>query len=116
MLPPAPLRFSTMNCWPNRWLSACASTRAAMSPDAPAARLGLSRRGGGVWCGGGGGGVPGGGGVAGVGGGRKRRRAGVWASARERGGDDAVLSALNAAGGVGKKQLGGSGGKNSPRR
>src|SRR5262249_31269926 len=40
MLLPAPLRFSTMNCWPKRWLSACASTRAAMSPEAPAAKAG----------------------------------------------------------------------------
>jgi len=41
----APLRFSTMNCCPNRWLSACASTRAAMSPEAPAAKPMMMRTG-----------------------------------------------------------------------
>src|SRR6266849_5313349 len=35
MLLPAPVRFSTTNCWPKSAPTFCASTRAAISPDAP---------------------------------------------------------------------------------
>ena len=39
MMPSAPLRFSTMNCWPSAWDSACAAPRSTISggPLAPLA-------------------------------------------------------------------------------
>jgi hypothetical protein len=36
MLPPEPVRFSTMNCWPKRSVSHCAMIRATISTGPPA--------------------------------------------------------------------------------